>query len=150
MILSMNDQEFAITGIDELGACLATVRDRQYWELSIGVYDDPGEGNGFFGLVVLVNGKRALLSYSQHLGDSGFTSADPTYSGSPAVMLDFQLSNGQCDKHPMAWTVPTEEALRAMEYAFLHQAPDPRITWKEWGDEPTADGFDLPGAEGKK
>ena len=53
-------------------------------------------------------------------------------------MLDFRLSNGQIDEYPAYWTVPIEDALSALKYAFVHRA---RAPWVSWNDETVLDGW---------
>lgn len=132
MHLFVNGQRFMVTDLQTLRAHWAAIRDRQWNELEIGEDEDPGEGGDFFGLIALINRKRSFLVYFRYAGDAGFSSRDPNYKGSPTATLGFAIS-GQADEYPVAWTVPTTAALHALEYALLHQARAPWITWYEDG-----------------
>jgi hypothetical protein len=131
MDLEVNGAHFAVTDLADLRTHLAAVRDKQWSEVNLGVDEDQEEESNFFGIIALVNGERSLLVYFRHDGDSGLTSRDSEYVGPPTATLQFQLNNGQVDEYPVAWTTPTEAALRALEYAFLNQAPAPWIVWHE-------------------
>ena len=134
MRLSVHGQRSVVTDLQDLHARLAAVRARQWTKLDLGLDEDnPGEGGVFFGLIVLITGDRSFLTFFRYSGDAGFSSRDPAYTGPPTATLDFELSNGQVDQHPLAWTVTTEDALRVVEYAFLHRARAPWIAWHEDG-----------------
>jgi hypothetical protein len=132
MILNVNGQDFVVDSISALRAHVAMLRQAHWSEVDLYEVDDLGEEGTFFALTMLTHDVRALLVYFRYSGDPGFTSRDPTYSGSKDAMLDFRLSNGQIDEYPAYWTVPIENALRALEYAFVHRA---RAPWVSWNDE---------------
>lgn len=73
----------------------------------------------------------AFLLYVRYAGDTGFTSRDPAYDGPEDAVLDFRLSNGQSDVYPTCWTIPLADALRALEYALMHRARAPWVTWHD-------------------
>ena len=128
MHLSVHGRCPVVTDLRDLQARLSAVPARQWAELVLGLEEeDSGENGTFFGLIVLTSGDRSFLVYFRYSGDAGFSSRHPSYTGPPAATLDFTISNGQVDQYPLAWTAPTANALRAIEYAFLHQARAPWI-----------------------
>jgi len=95
-------------------------------------------------MVALVNGDTGWLMYVRHSdGDAGFSSRNPAYSGPEDAVQDYRLSNGQSDEYPLAWALPVEDLLRAMEY-FVQEGKPP--TWIHWHND-SGDGVQLgPGA----
>jgi hypothetical protein len=77
----------------------------------------------------LVNGDRAWLMYVRESGDAGFSSRDPNYGGPPDAEMDFYLGNGQKDRYPVAWTMPTADAFRALEYFAAHKRSPEWVCW---------------------
>ena len=67
------------------------------------------------------------------IGDeSGFSSRNPRYTGSPDARLTFTLSNGREEDYPGSWAVSGEDATRALEhYFFTGQRP----SFIHWHDE---------------
>ena len=138
MILSVNGQDFVVDSVSDLRAHVATLRQAHWSEADLSEADDPGEEGTFFAVTMLTHDARALLFYFRYSGDPGFTSRDPAYAGPKDAMLDFRLSNGQIDEYPAYWTVPIEDALCALEYAFVHRA---RAPWVSWNDETGLDSW---------
>lgn len=139
MILSLNGQESTVQTITDLHARLAGLRQAHRAEVDLSEANDPRETGTFFSMLMLTHDDRALLLYFRHDGDAGLTSRDPAHSGPPHAMLDFELSNGQVDSYPAYWTMPLNDAVCALEYAFLHRAPAP---WVMWNDEAVQDSWD--------
>jgi len=71
------------------------------------------------------------LRFGRYDGDHGLSSRSSDATDAPAQKLEFYLSNGQRDEYPLAWTIPTREALAAFDYAFVHQQVAPWITWHD-------------------
>jgi hypothetical protein len=118
--------------LEDLKAYLAQARARSRCEIDL--YDEEGEEGPFFSTSVFTSKERAFLMYFGFEGDPAFSSYDPTYTGPPEATCDFQLSNGQIDVYPASWTVPIDDAFRALEYTFLYREPAPWVPWREGGD----------------
>ncbi len=138
MDICINEQNLRIEDVAQLRACIEDFQQARHGEVDLNVEDDIARGD-FFGLTLLVNGDRASLAYYRYYADTGLVSVDSTYSGPPDAKVEFTLGNGQVDAFPAAWTIGTEEAFRALEYTFLHQAPAPWVTWRNSEEL----GFDL-------
>lgn len=80
-------------------------------------------------LSLLVSGNRGWLMFLHEPGDAGFSSRGADAVARRRGTLSFRLSNGQVDEHPMRWTVPIEDALRAVEHFFEHGERAPFIRW---------------------
>ena len=80
-------------------------------------------------MCALINGDLGWLMYLREHGDAGFSSRNPRYDGPPDAMLDYFLSNGQCDEYPLAYALPIKEIRRALEYFKREQKAPPFITW---------------------
>jgi hypothetical protein len=129
----INGQSFAASSLDELRAHLARVGEAQFAELWL--WADEGASGA--ALSALVNGDRGWLMAL--LGDdeeTSFSSRDPTYDGPPDAELEFRLSIGQVDTCPVAWTLPTETVLRALEHYFERGE---RPSWITWHDDAAPD-----------
>jgi hypothetical protein len=103
------------------------VRQRRFNQLWLDTEDE--------GLVlgVLANGAHAWLMYLRHKdGDPGLVSRNPDYTGPEDDTMEFELSNGQVDAYPVAWTLPLEQALAACEYFFeTCGGRSPDILWHD-------------------
>jgi hypothetical protein len=124
----INGQAFAAASLDELRLYLGRVREAQFAELWLWA-DDGASGAA---LSALVNGDRGWLMAL--LGDdeeTSFSSRDPSYGGPSDAELEFQLSIGQVDTYPVAWTLPTETVLLALEHYFERGERPPWITWHD-------------------
>lgn len=81
---------------------------------------------------------RAWLYYWQvdeddSYNDVGFRSHDPSFPGPDDPLLPYTLDNGQVDWYPRSWTIPVDEALRAIAYFLSGEgAMAPQITWCKW------------------
>lgn len=98
-------QEFALAQTTEPGVVLMYEREK------------PGKEM----LSAFVHEDRAWLYYWQvdeHEGydDVGFRSYDPFYQGEADALVPYALDNGQVDEYPCSWTLPVDEALRAVEH----------------------------------
>ena len=64
-------------------------------------------------------------------GDAGMSSRDPAYVGAPDAEMEFQLTNGQVDRYPVAWTLPIQDIERAIE--FFNVNGDLKLTHFSFG-----------------
>lgn len=67
--------------------------------------------------------------YLRENGDAGFSTRNPSYSGSPDALIDYYLDNGQHDQYPAAWALPVAEVQRAIEHFIIHSEPPSWLTW---------------------
>jgi len=127
--LSINNDTFVVPSREQLRGYLAQARQPEYLELWL-TRDDDDNDHGAMSL--LANGDRVWLMHLRHHdGDSGYSSRNPTYDGSPDATVPFRFSNGQLDTYPLAWTVSREHALQAIEYFLVTGERVPWITWHE-------------------
>jgi hypothetical protein len=80
-------------------------------------------------MCALINGDVGWLMYLRSPEDAGFSSRNPTYSGSPDEMLEYFLDNGQRDEYPLSWAIPVADVHRALEYFKTNSAPPKFVTW---------------------
>jgi hypothetical protein len=72
-----------------------------------------------------------------HLKAVGFLLQRPLPPSAVLRELRRRLDSQLCiDEYPAYWTVPIEDALCALEYAFVHRARGP---WLSWNDETVLD-----------
>jgi immunity protein Imm1 of predicted polymorphic toxin system len=98
-------------------------------------------------LCALISGDRGWLMYLRYEGDAGFHSNSPDRPTSERT-IEFELSNGQVDEYPEAWTLSTDEVVRALRhFAENGNVPEP-IHWSnDSGDNcagPNDRNFQLP------
>ena len=122
--LIINGADRTVSRREELAACLGEVRDLPFAELWL---SRPGGES----LAALLSGERGWLMYLQYHGDAGFSSRDPAYVGPRDAVLEFRLSNGQRDEYPVAWTLPTTQVMRVVEYFFTTGERAPWIAWHD-------------------
>ena len=126
MQLLLNAQEMSLPTARDLCQLLEQVRQQQFSEMWLTTGDDGPS------LTMLVNGSSAWLIYLQDQDDAGFHSLNPSYHGPAEQRMKFQLSNGQMDEYPVAWTLALEEALDACEYFVTTQGGrSPALTWED-------------------
>jgi len=107
--LDINNVLHEVTNVDKLRARLAQLTQTQFSEVWIRhTADWPA-------VCALINGEAAWLMYMRYEGDAGFSTRNPQYTGPHKAMIEYYLSNGQCDEYPAAWNITTAEALRALE-----------------------------------
>ena len=82
-------------------------------------------------LCALINGDRGWLMFLRSEGDAGMSSRDPAYVGAPDAEMEFQLTNGQVDRYPVAWTLPIQDIERAIE--FFNVNGDLKLTHFSFG-----------------
>lgn len=116
-------QEFALAQAAEPGVVFTYERQRE----------KPGKEI----LNAFVYKDRAWLYYWQvdedeNYDDMGFRSSDPLYKGEIDALYPYMLDNGQVDEYPCSWTIPGDEALRAVEYFLNGGAMAPWVHWCEW------------------
>jgi hypothetical protein len=117
--LDINNVLHEVTNVDKLRARLAQLTQTQFSEVWIRhTADWPA-------VCALINGEAAWLMYMRYEGDAGFSTRNPQYTGPHKAMIEYYLSNGQCDEYPAAWNITTAEALRALEYFFDEKAMAP-------------------------
>ncbi len=124
MKLTWNAQDLPLTTIQDLHRCFEHIRQQEYSELWLTIEDRPS-------LTVLINGTFAWLMYLQNPNDAGFHSLNSHDNSSTERRMPFQLSNGQEDEYPVAWTVSLEKAFDACTYFVRTQGGrSPAIHWK--------------------
>ncbi len=130
MELDINNVLHEVTNVDKLRARLAQLTQTQFSEVWIRhTADWPA-------VCALINGEAAWLMYMRYEGDAGFSTRNPQYTGPHKAMIEYYLSNGQCDEYPAAWNITTAEALRALEYFFDEKAMAPWLTWQDENHKP--------------
>jgi hypothetical protein len=122
MELSINNLELEAHDLEELREHWQQVLSQTYSE--VWLYRDTGEA-----LAILINGDRGWLMFLRYDGDPGFHSINPDDDSPEDVVMDFFLSNGQCDEYPIRWTYPTETVLQAAEHFFVSGERAPFIHW---------------------
>jgi len=80
-------------------------------------------------LCALINGNVGWLMYLRTIGDAGFSSRNPNYSGPESATIEYFLSNGQRDEFPASWALPIFEIRRALKYFRENNRPPPFINW---------------------
>ena len=81
-------------------------------------------------LCALISGEVGWLLYLRKNGDAGFSTRNPSYSGSPESKIHYRLDNGQHDTYPAAWALPVSEIQRALEHFIIHAEPASWLTWQ--------------------
>ncbi len=128
--LVINDDTSYVSNLGDLREHLARARQSEFLELWLTQDDDDDVDRG--AMKLLASGKHAWLMHLRHHdGDSGFSSLNPAYDGSPNATVPFRLSNGQLDIYPLAWMISRERALQAIEHFLLTGDRAPWITWHE-------------------
>ena len=101
-------------------------------------YERNLESGGKMILSIFVNKNRAWLYYWQvdeenSYVNRGYQSYNPLYEGPEDTELPYTLDNGQVDWYPASWTIPVDDALRAVE-CFLSGEGEmaPWVAWREW------------------
>jgi len=109
-------------------------------EFAIARTSEPGvlwyERNSGEILNAFVNGDRAWLMYRRNEEDAGFSTHNPAYTGPKNATLPYVLDNGQRDEFPVALTIATNEAIRAVMH-FLHTGE--KAPWLAWHDNSQAE-----------
>ena len=141
--LSVNSRRSKVVTIADLREALIPVSAERFRELSVAL-DHGGPS-----LHALLNGKRGWLMYLRHNdGDPGFSSRNPAFDasnlppdapasisrfdGTPTLVLEYRLSNGQVDEYPASWVLPEQEIMRALEYFVEHEGNRaPFVTWHD-------------------
>ena len=80
-------------------------------------------------LLALINGDRGLLLYARHVGDPGFVSLNPEFSGWPDDLVAFRLNNGQVDSYPGEHVISAVLVREAIEYFKRTRRPPTFVTW---------------------
>jgi hypothetical protein len=79
-------------------------------------------------LCALVNGSSGWLMYVRSDGDPGFSSRNPSYSGDPKAMIEYDCA-GQQDWYPAAWALPRDRVLAALKQFAERQTVPESIVW---------------------
>jgi hypothetical protein len=82
-------------------------------------------------LCAMINGDRGWLMYLREEGDSGFSSRNPEYAGSPDAEIEYELSNGQHDFYPASWALPLPIVQQALAYFEQFHQPPPFVVWHQ-------------------
>ena len=80
-------------------------------------------------LCALISGDVGWLMFLRENGDAGFSTRNPSYTGSPDALIDYHLDNGQHDQYPAAWALPVADVQRAVEHFITHGEPASWLTW---------------------
>ena len=126
MDLTIDGKDLGSIPIDLLAERLAGLREVPRAEVWL--------QDGDRALCLLKNHDRALLMLLREDGDPGLTSraTDLTDDG----LMEFTLNNGQVDTHRVAWTVPFDDARRALEFFWFQKSAAPFITWHDHAGQP--------------
>jgi hypothetical protein len=122
--LTINGKTWKVGTVEQLRQRLKAVRATQFSEVWLRRADATS-------LAILVNRRSAWLTYFRDDGGQSFSSRNADYAGPDDATMEFLLSNGQMDEYPVAYTIPTSEALRAAEHYFRTGERSPRVTWEE-------------------
>jgi len=115
--LDINNVLHEVTNVDKLRARLAQLTQTQFSEVWIRhTADWPA-------VCALINGEAAWLMYMRYEGDAGFSTRNPQYTGPHKAMIEYYLSNGQCDEYPAAWNITTAEAFARPSNTSLMRKP---------------------------
>ena len=122
MNLMINGRSMGVVGPDSLAGLLASVAALSRAEIWLSA---PGGAS----LCLLKSNERAVLMLLRTEGDAGLTSRATEPVGDS--VLQFTLANGQVDEYPAAWTVPFDDARRAVEYFWFSKAAAPFLSWHD-------------------
>lgn len=130
-VLQINKKNFYPAHENDLMKALnnrENYRNEQFAEiwLSLNTENTPS-------ICALINKSRASVMYLRYNGDIGFSAKDLTQSNKTDI-INFYLSNGQLDQHPISSTIPVNDALNALKYFYIHQDMEPSITWHDDGE----------------
>ena len=81
--------------------------------------------DGWPTICALINADSGWLIYLRSEGDSGFSTRNPEYRGSPTAVIEYLLADGQRDEYPASWDISTAEAMRALEYFLTEEKMAP-------------------------
>ena len=122
--LSVNGAQYPINTHAELQQHFAALPNRGFLELWLTLPAD-------ICISALINDDRALVIFGRYDGDAGLSSRSRDFADDDGQQLEFYLSNGQRDQYPLAWTIPTTDALAAFDHAFLYHKAAPWILWHD-------------------
>ncbi len=120
MKLSINNQTFLATTIDELANYLKTYQHLPFAEIWLIEVEKS--------ICLLKNRDWAWLCYFEN--SLTFHSENPDNQHITET-LKFVLANAQTDEYPLAYCYATEIAYKALYYFFEHQAKADFIHWVE-------------------
>lgn len=125
MKLTLDGEEHLGITLDRLRELLSALADRQWVDAWLTQEDDGPV------LCMLKSDDRAFLLWMREPGDPGFSSRGRAHRNAPPQR--FRLSNGQVDAYPAAWTIPFDEARRAMEHFCVDGTRAPFVKWHDDG-----------------
>jgi hypothetical protein len=120
--LTIDGRELAGVGIDFLAQRLAGLVLAPRAEVWLHSAGGPA-------ICLLKSDQRAMLMLLRSKGDPGLTSRALDTVG--CGVLPFLLANGQADEYPAAWTIPFDEARRALEFFWFQKNAAPFISWHD-------------------
>jgi len=118
--LSINNQTFLVSTMDELANYLKTYQDLPFAEIWLSEAEKS--------ICLLKNRDWAWLCYFEN--SLTFHSQNPE-NHNRTKTLKFILANAQTDEYPIGYCYPTETAYKALYYFFEHQTKADFITWAE-------------------
>lgn len=80
-------------------------------------------------MCALINGDIGWIMYLRREGDPGFGSRSQDYEGAESAHIDYVLSNGQRDRYPASWALPTAAVNRALGYFRATGKPPHFVLW---------------------
>jgi hypothetical protein len=121
MKISLNDTEFSMGSIEDLGEFLDRLDREVKFEFWISTENGPS-------MAMLRNGDCGWLMYLHFNGDRGLvTKGDQSRQGNCA----YELSNGQVDEYPLSWCIDLEQCYKAIAYFFVNEgARYEFVTWQ--------------------
>lgn len=106
MKILINDTEYKIGDMTDLERILNEGHDDDYREIWV--------ERGVARMCALAAKDIAWLMSVQVDDGAGYSSRNPSYPGSEQETMAFELSNGQVDEYPVAWTLPRERWVSAL------------------------------------
>ncbi len=123
------ERKVTLNKIKELRKELELVCRSQFADIWLWSNDDTA-------MAILRNNDRSMLTYISNYSNDQFASIchDPLLINSKEVMIEFLLGNGQLDEYSLYLTIPTNEALLALEYFFNNGEKPPWLAWEDYSE----------------
>lgn len=123
--LSLGNEEISVSSASELTAAVsAFLSSRQFAEIWL----SKGHAKQ---MSMLVNGPRAWLMYLVNIDEQCWHTVDPAFPGPADGTTEFVLSNGQLDRYPASWTIPTLQAVAELGHFFTARDRSPHLSWEQ-------------------
>ncbi len=122
MKLIINERECEIETSEELANELARFDGRQYQEIILNAEGRPN-------ISVLLNKNRGWLMYLRDVGDPGFSSRNPEYTGPSDATIRYRLKNGQIDEYPESWALDIDLIKKALFFFLETLGAAKFVTW---------------------